>query len=67
MYVSSGVTLVLTSITQSDEGSLPAHLCSCQQHSVTWVTVQCDSWFLLVSAKTFTPLQASRRGQLCAV
>ena len=67
MYVPSGVALVLTRITQSDEGLLPAHLCSCQQHSVTWVTLQCDSWFLPVAAKTFTPLQASQRGQLCAV
>lgn len=67
MYVPSGVVLVLTWITQSDEGLLPAHLCSFQQHSVTWVILQCDSWFLPVSAKTFTPLQASQRGQHCAV
>lgn len=58
-YMPSGVAFVLTWITQSDEGLLPAHLCSCQQYSVMWITLHCDSWFLPVSAKTFTPLQPS--------
>lgn len=66
-YVPSGVALVLTWITQSDEVLLPARLCSCQQHSVPWVTLQRDSWFLPPSAKTSTPFRASQRGQLYAV